>query len=375
MSLPLVHLTGTPYEQGLQHGAALRAQIAHNLGVYFARFEREIKLSRAETLARAGRYAAAIAAQSPAYHAGMRGVAEGSGFSLAEIAALNVRYELFYHQYGVQAMGGADGCTAFALLPAATADGQLWIGENWDWIVGIRGAVLHTREPDGLETLAFSEAGIVGGKIGLNSAGLGLLINGLTTTDDDWARLRKPFHVRCYEILRSRSFDAALRVITDGDRSCSANFLIAQAPDQAATIETAPHLTNLIGCAQGCVVHANHFVDPQALGLVEPPVEKNPHSQRRHARLSALLRPGRPVALADMQAALRDHQEHPYSVCFHLDPDEPPEEHYETVASAVMNLHARELLISDGPPCERPYVAYSLERIGLAADGVDQLVR
>ncbi len=53
---------------------------------------------------------------------------------------------------------------------------------------------------DGLRTLSFTEAGIFGGKIGLNSAGLGLTVNGLTTTDDDWSRLSKPFHVRCYEI-------------------------------------------------------------------------------------------------------------------------------------------------------------------------------
>ncbi|MFL5805078.1 MAG: hypothetical protein ACJ8CR_25455 [Roseiflexaceae bacterium] len=31
MSLPIVYLQGTPYEQGRQHGAALRERIAHNL--------------------------------------------------------------------------------------------------------------------------------------------------------------------------------------------------------------------------------------------------------------------------------------------------------------------------------------------------------
>ena len=36
--------------------------------------------------------------------------------------------------------------------------------------------MLHTLEPGGLETLSFTEAGIVGGKIGLNSLGLGLTI-------------------------------------------------------------------------------------------------------------------------------------------------------------------------------------------------------
>jgi isopenicillin-N N-acyltransferase-like protein len=40
------------------------------------------------------------------------------------------------------------------------------------------GAVLHTTDDDSFETLAYTESGIVGAKIGLNTAGLGLCING-----------------------------------------------------------------------------------------------------------------------------------------------------------------------------------------------------
>src|SRR5205823_1340688 len=104
----------------------------------------------------------------------------------------------------------------------------------------VEGAVLHTQEPDGLETLGFTEAGIIGAKLGLNSAGLGLTINGLLTTSDDWSRRVTPFHVRCYEILRQRDLDSAVKIVTNQRRACSANFLIAQAPDRAVDIEAAP---------------------------------------------------------------------------------------------------------------------------------------
>jgi isopenicillin-N N-acyltransferase-like protein len=128
MSLPVVHLAGSPYEQGRRHGEALRGRIAHNLGVYFERFERETKLSREEVLRRARLYREAIAGQNAGYHDGMRGLAEGSSFGLDEIAALNVRYEILYYQFGAIAMEEAaagkavtiaepDGCTAFAVLP------------------------------------------------------------------------------------------------------------------------------------------------------------------------------------------------------------------------------------------------------------------
>src|SRR5439155_12775577 len=122
----------------------------------------------------------------------------------------------------------------------ASTNGHLLLGQNWDWIPQVQGAVLHTLEPDGLETLSFTEAGIVGGKIGLNSAGLGLAINGLLSSADDWSRLELPFHVRCYEILRRRSLAEAVDVVAREKRSCSANFLIAQTPDLAVDLEAAP---------------------------------------------------------------------------------------------------------------------------------------
>jgi isopenicillin-N N-acyltransferase like protein len=359
MSLPLLRLEGTPFEQGVQHGEALREQIAHNMAVYFERFAREVKLARPEVLARAERYGAAIAAQSPTYAEGMRGIAAGSGFSVPEVVALNVRYELFYDGYVEKPIG--DGCTAFALLPERTANGHLLIGENWDWIAGVRGAVLHTTEPDGLQTLSFSEAGIVGGKIGFNSAGLGLMINGLTSRDDDWARLQRPFHLRCYEILRTRDFADATAIVTAEERACSTNFLIAQIPDQVVNIEAAPRTAGVTGCVGGCIIHANHFVDPAALGIEERSIEINPHSYWRHQRLDALLNSSaEPLTLAELQAALSDHDRHPYSVCFHIDDNEPPEEYYETLTSVIIDLHARELYITDGPPCSSVYVRHRL---------------
>lgn len=358
MTLPLVRLSGAPYEQGRQHGEALREAIAENVAIYFARFERELCLTRAETLRRATIYAGAIARQSPDYAAGMRGIAEGSGFSYAEIAALNVRYELFYYQFGVNAV--ADGCTAFAVLPEASANGHLMLGENWDWVVGVRGAVFHSCEPDGLEVLAFSEAGIVGGKIGMNSLGVGLLINGLASTDDDWAHLHKPFHVRCYEILRARSLDLATRIVTNSSRSCSGNFMIAQAPDRVINIETSPHAVATTDCVEGYLVHTNHFIDPAVLGVSEPPVEKNAHSYWRFERMAKLLGTSKSLALTDFHAALRDHEGHPYSICFHIDPAEPPHEYYESVISVILDLQAGVLYLSDGPPCTNPYERYKI---------------
>ncbi len=357
--MPLIHLTGTPFEQGVQHGQQLREGIAQNLEVYMKRFKEEVKLSRDEVLRRATAYAEAIQAQNADYYETMQGVAQGSGFGLAEIAALNVRYEILYYEFGV---GGAanlpDGCTAFALAPSATATKHLLMGQNWDWIPQVAGAVLRTDHSNGPATLAFTEAGIVGGKIGLNSAGLGLAINGMTTLDDDWETLRKPFHVRCYEILRQENFEATKGVVTEEARACTANFILAGTPDQIVDLEAAPERVNALSATQGLLVHANHFADPERMR--EAPSERREYSCHREARLHALLSPGQALSIPQIKEALRDHDGHPNSVCRHEDPDYGPEEHYITVTSVLMDLDTKTMWLSDGPPCENAYEEVSL---------------
>ena len=131
--IPLLYLTGSPYEQGYQHGHACRDQIAHNLAVYFNYFERE-GWPRSDVLRIASRYATAIAAQNREYYRNMEGVAVGSNVSLAEIVALNIRYELIYQLFSSNMMAEtprADGCTAFAVLDSAP-EGNLLIGQNWE---------------------------------------------------------------------------------------------------------------------------------------------------------------------------------------------------------------------------------------------------
>lgn len=358
MTLPVVHVDGEPFDQGRQHGVALGEQIAHNLDVYFDRFWREGQLKPGEARSRAERFLPLL--EGHPYADALRGLAEGAEQELIDVLVLNMRYELLYYQYSVLPVGEPDGCTSFGVLPEAAANGHLLLGENWDWIPEVLGAVLHTREPDGLETLSFTEAGIVGGKIGLNSAGLGLAINGLLSTADDWSRLVTPFHVRCYEILRQRTLAAAQEVVLSGSRACSANFVLAQVPDQVVDIEAAPDSVCAIGPRRGAVVHTNHFLDPAALGVSEPRSERRPHSYTRLSRMRELLDTRSPVAIGDLESSLRDHDNYPDSICRHANTDDPPEEWCVTVTSAIMDLDERSLRLTDGPPCEHLYEAYSI---------------
>lgn len=376
-TLPLLDLAGPPREVGRAHGEAARDRIAHNLAVYFERFAGEALLPREEALRRAAQYLIVIERQAPDYAELMRGVAEASGHDLLEIAALNARYELLYSSFAkinVAALQAgrwpgeaAGGCTAFAALSEATPDGHLRIGQNWDWIPEVQGLLLRVERADGHRLLCFTEAGIVGGKIGLNSAGIGLAINGLLSDRDSWARLRTPFHVRTWRVLNSQTLDEALDAVLSEEQACSANFLIAQArgagEGAAVDLETAPGASCRLEPRRGLLAHANHFLDPDRLGIWQPLAEERDSTYHRHARMERLLAEhhGR-LDAATLQTILRDHDGRPESVCRHPNPAWGPSEAYETVVSVIMDLHARDLLVSAGPPCGHEY-----QRVPLAA--------
>lgn len=376
MALPVLEVSGTTRAQGLAHGEELRDRVRCNVDLYFERFLTEGRVSRDTVVRHARAWGEAIRQRVPGYHEGMRGIAEGAGVAPDDIVAVNVRYEILYYLFGVNAIadeaartaaGGErlghpepDGCTAFAVLPDRSANGHLFLGQNWDWIPACQGAVVRTREDSGLSTLAFTEAGIFGGKIGLNSEGLGLCINGMTTTEDDWSSLRTPMHVRTWGILRSRSLDAAAAVVTDEPRACAGNLLLAQAPDRALDLEAAPGVIARFACGSGCFVHTNHFTDPDALGVVEPPSERRPHSYNRLNRMQALLASKPKVAGSDIKVWVTDHEDHPFGICRHEDWEEPPSEHYVTVTSVLMDLNDRTMTLTDGQPCRGDWQDVSL---------------
>jgi isopenicillin-N N-acyltransferase-like protein len=366
MRLPVLRLKGSPYEIGYRHGQQAQDKIQHNLEVYFRRFKNETALSRDEALLRAEKYLQVIRRVSPGYARAMEGVALGSKTRLVEITALNVRYELMYSQFakiGLKPRLRVDGCTAFGATPEATVNRHLLMAENWDWIPQVEGLFLKIRPTTGPDILCFTEAGVVGGKIGLNSEGIGLAINGLISNKDDWERLRKPFHVRCSEILGSKTLSQAISRVTRGQRSCSANFLVGQQTKlgvgKIVDIESAPQATSVLSSEDGVLAHTNHFSNPEQLGVKQVLDEERKSTLHRFAMITRLLHQMRngngKMSMTKAEEMLRDHDGKPESVCRHENLSFPVDDRYRTVVSIVMDLYTGQLRTTLGSPCEREY--------------------
>jgi isopenicillin-N N-acyltransferase like protein len=381
--LPLLDLRGSPKEMGRTHGEFARERIAANLDLYFRRFALEGGVERSEALRRGRLYLEVVERTAPDYAEMVRGIAEGSGRELLELAALNARYEILYSEFSRTVMEltpngsgdagtsnsqpatrNSDGCTAFVALPEATPDGHLRIGENWDWIPGVQGLMLRVEREDGLRILCFTEAGIAGGKIGLNSAGIGLAINGLVSNQDAWDRLKTPFHVRTWRILNSRTLSEAVDGLLAEERSCSANFLIAHlgadGSARAVDVETSPTGAARVEVKGGVLAHANHFFDPAALDVWQP-IDDRSSTYLRCDRMQALLEQHHGhLSTEKLTELLQDHEGHPLSVCTHPSPMWSEDEAYNTVLGVVMDVTTGELLAAPGNPCETPFERYTL---------------
>ncbi len=366
-----VRLAGGPEARGRTHGERFADEIADTVEVYLDRFAYH-GADRRTVREQAEAFIPLIEAENPDYAAEMRAVAEGSGVPLVDVTAINVRYEVLYSAYAAEAEGadtpataGTDGCTSFGILPERTADGHTYVGQNWDWIAPICENLLliEVHPDDGASHLAMTEAGIVGGKIGVNEHGIGVGLNGLASPSDGEEPFRKPCHVRLRELLSADRFDKALLAFTEGERACSANVVVGHADGEVIDLETAPETVGYLYPDDGVLTHANHFETDAAESLLE---RRGPSTLYRSRRLRRRLeeadrRDGSEgLTVEAVQEALCDHFAAPASVCKHVDESLPPEEHGQTNASFVIDLNDRTLIGTRGPPCEGTFETYRL---------------
>jgi len=219
--------------------------------------------------------------------------------------------------------------------------------------------VLRARRKGAPSFVCLTEAGIAGGKMGVNECGIGLVENGLASSHDGRNPYQKPFHVRCREVLDAERFEEASRPVTDTARTCSANFVIGAAGGHIVDMESSPDHVSRLHAQDGIVTHSNHFL---SAGHGESLLEKiSPNTLYRADRMRALLDPHRgALAFAHMRAAAMDHLGAPYAICRHPDPSQPSEKRTMTVGAVLIDLEARTMHVANGPPCMNDYVAFTV---------------
>ena len=310
----------------------------------------------------------------------IRGIAEGAGLDEADVLAINVRTEVMFAAKAREATGGSrrpGECSAFVVLPERSAAGHTLIGQNWDWLLHAFDTcvVLEVQRDDGPDYVTVVEAGLLA-KTGMNSSGIGLVTNALVS-DADVGAPGVPYHVALRGILDAETMSDALAVLQRGERSSSANYLIAHRDGLAVNIEAAPGGFEQLYLAfpvDGVLLHTNHFLAEEFRG-VDVGLWLMPDSPFRLERVRhAVAAAPHALAVETFQGALADHANYPSGVCCHPDPRSAPLDQGATVASVLMDLDTAAMWVADGHPCTAPYrrldyAAFLAKAPAVARDG------
>ncbi|GAD92880.1 conserved hypothetical protein [Paecilomyces variotii No. 5] len=249
--------SGTTYEIGYTHGVEAAGEIKNAIIFYADLFMKHSRLDWSQVKLLARSFHDTIKTQWPQYHKEMEGIANGAKCELLDIIALNVRTEIVFGKF-------SDGCTSLYY----GRDGAAYLGQNWDWMEAQKSNLIQlTIIQDGLPTIKMiTEAGIIG-KIGLNSAGVGVCFNAIRAKGLDMTRL--PAHFGLRVALESTSALGAVEKLERIGLASSAHILIGD-PGTAVGLEFTSTSTARVAInPSGFLVHTNHMLLQHA-NICEP---------------------------------------------------------------------------------------------------------
>jgi hypothetical protein len=367
---PFVAVSGSPYERGHQHGAAVPDRVARSARLYSAQLDGlgSNGSVRARLIDEARR---GIAAFDEAYLEEMRGIADGAGQPLEAVIMINARTEIVAKarlladrtdaEDEADEESLADGCTGAIILPERSATGGVIHGQNWDWRPECveTAIVLRVRRRGGPDLLTFVEAGGLG-RHGMNEAGICVTGNYLRS-DRDYCQEGVPLALIRRKALEQEHLALAMKLVATTPKACSTNMMLSHDKGFGIDFECAPDEAFPLLPEDGLIVHANHWVSPVALTkLRETGLSTAPDSPYRDWRVRKLLNePRRALTREDLKAALFDDFLSPFSVCR---PPRPGQRGDITASVAMILLEPGkgEMEAAPLPALNRDFTRYSL---------------
>ena len=217
---PVLHLKGTPYEIGYQHGALLKQDVRANLDYLVnVKGATPVKIGPVPVSPRAA-IDAIVKLQwrhvPPKYFDEMAALAAAADLKVEDVRMGNFIPEMFH-------------CSGFAVMNSATQDGTLYHGRVLDYAVDWQlqdHAVLIVCEPTGeIPFVNVTYAGFIGSVTGMNShhVSIGEMGGG---GQGHWDGMPMALLVR--EVLQTAGdLDAAIATMRDHPRTCQYFYVIA----------------------------------------------------------------------------------------------------------------------------------------------------
>jgi isopenicillin-N N-acyltransferase like protein len=339
-----VVVSGRPFERGLQHGRALRREIAQVLDDLRGRIHR----ARRQAITATGlerevnEHGRAIEREVPKIAEELRGLAAGAEISYADAIMLQARRELI----GVAEHQAQGDCTLVAFrrrqdgpVISQTVDVDSALGA---FLVLLRVLPHKSDEP---EQLILSFAGLLG-YLGINSHGLGIGIN--LVISPRWGPGVPPYLLGRH-LMRQPTVDSCLSEIGLVQRSSSRSLTLAD-QRRLVTVEMTRHEQRATD-GPDLVCHTNHYLHPELVAADRMNVLSRNNSRRRLAHIHDDLT-GRheEIGVGELFDAFVDHRMHPLGICAHAEGDP---RRSETVCTVVSEPGKARLHVRPGLPCAR----------------------
>lgn len=339
-----IEVAGEPREMGRQWGEAAREEVRGFAAAALDLVRKTTPVSRQQALQVARRSGELAERYAPHLMDELRGAAEGAGVSLDGLLLLQVRNQL---------PGPApQACTSFSVVATQPHASRHLVGQNWDSDPQLDDyTIVLTRRPTGKPALMnVTQAGLIA-YIGLNAAGLGVCLNTLPTPSRG---IGVPHYFTVRSIYESHSLDEAAEAVRRAERAIGANIMLAT-PAGPANLEVTTDQVCILRDAER-LTHTNHCLDPR-LAHHNDAFPELIQSRPRKSRIDQLLARG--TDRTSLEAALRDHEGYPRSICRHAN-DDPQHGFWTTVFSVLLDVTAGRMYLSRGNPCQRPYEPYDL---------------
>jgi isopenicillin-N N-acyltransferase-like protein len=262
-------------DRGRRRGRELSTGIDSALSAY-RHFFSHLAIAEADVASAAASSHARLREWSPTAAEEVAAVADGAGIEVTELMEIIARTEIM-----TQAPVAPTECSTIS----HTRPGASVAAQNWDWAVDFS-TLWHINDvgavPGQHRHVGIAEYGMLG-KIGLNEAGVGVLLNILKHRADGPGGV--PVHMILERVLsEAGSLAEALEIIHSAPTSSSSIITVITA-EAAVQVEIAGEAKRERRAgADGFLVHTNHFLHPD---LLDGSLELRPGSTSR-ARLGHL---------------------------------------------------------------------------------------
>lgn len=353
--IPLIRVRGSHREMGQQVGEACREQIQHHINnahILIDATYNNLELNWNGAQIQARKYMPFAQERYPQYVEEMMGLAEGAGVAFGDVAVVNALEAVTMDALHLTK------CTTMAVNETRTINGHVLVAHNEDWLPEDEPDVylIHATPDDEPPYLAMTYGALLP-NIGFNACGIAQCCDSVHPDD---SRIGIPRVLVSRAVLAKKSPEDAIREAIIPRRAAGYNHLIAHESGEMYSVEVSARQFAMLYSRDGCLVHTNHFLDPNMKAIEDEPDELV-GTHIRYYRASRLLAQTQIHSIETLRKIQQDHINYPNSICNHAEKNMDPLDREKTINSLIIDLTERAMHITWGNPCVNPYHTYYLD--------------